>query len=87
MPMTWPGFWRKESKPSKARGWPSRSKSNQVFAVVPSDADDRARATGASYYKWTSLGEETQDEVTLRFVCSWNSRQEDVEALIAALRG
>lgn len=60
---------------------------NQVFAVVPSDADDRARATGASYYKWTSLGEETQDEVTLRFVCSWNSRQEDVEALIAALRG
>ena len=61
--------------------------SNQVFAVVPSDADDRARAAGASYYKWTSLGEETQDEVTLRFVCSWNSRQEDVEALIAALRG
>ena len=63
------------------------AQSNQVFAVVPSDADDRARAAGAQYYKWSSLGEEAQDEVTLRFVCSWNTREEDVEALIAALRG
>ena len=48
---------------------------------------DEGRAAGAQYYKWSSLGEEAQDEVTLRFVCSWNTREEDVEALIAALRG
>lgn len=61
--------------------------SNQVFATVPGDADDRARAAGANYYKWTSLGEETPDEVTLRFVCSWNSCEEDVLELLKALRG
>lgn len=61
--------------------------SNQVFATLPSDADARARAAGAQYYKWSSLGEETQDEVTLRFVCSWNTREAEVEALVAALRG
>ncbi|MFD1795566.1 aminotransferase class V-fold PLP-dependent enzyme [Paracoccus aurantiacus] len=61
--------------------------SNQVFVTLPGDADDRARAAGANYYKWTSLGEASADEVTLRFVCSWNTREAEIEALIAALQG
>lgn len=61
--------------------------SNQVFAVLPGDADDRARAAGASYHRWPSLGEETQDEVTVRFVCSWSTREAELAALIEALQG
>lgn len=63
------------------------TQSNQVFAVLPSDADDRARALGASYYKWPSLGEQTMDEVTVRLVCGWNTTEEEIAALIAAIRG
>ncbi len=61
--------------------------SNQVFAVVPSDADDRARAAGANYYAWSLIGDQAADEVTLRFVCSWNTHETEIDALIAALRG
>ncbi|SDE86705.1 L-threonine aldolase [Paracoccus isoporae] len=61
--------------------------SSQVFAVLPVDADDRARAAGAVYNKWASLGEDAEDALTVRFVCSWNTTPDEVEALIAALRG
>lgn len=61
--------------------------SNQVFATLPGDADDRARAAGAQYYAWSSMGGDAQDEITLRFVCSWNTTEAEVAALIAALRG
>lgn len=61
--------------------------SNQVFATLPGDADDRARAAGAQYYAWSSMGGDAQDEITLRFVCSWNTTEAEVAALIAVLRG
>ena len=63
------------------------TEANQVFAVLPADAHDRARAAGASYFKWSSLDESNQDEVTVRFVCSWNTTAAEVDALLAALRG
>lgn len=61
--------------------------SNQVFAILPADADDRARAAGAQYYKWPSPGEDSDEQVTVRFVCSWNTTGDDIDGLIAALRG
>ncbi len=63
------------------------AQANMVFAVLPADAHDRARAAGATYFKWSSLGEADQDEVTVRLVCSWNTTEAEVEALLAALRG
>ncbi|WBU63103.1 threonine aldolase family protein [Paracoccus aerodenitrificans] len=60
---------------------------NQVFAVIPVDAEDRARSAGAVFHKWASLGEETEDMVTVRFVCGWNTTEEDVSDLVEALRG
>ena len=63
------------------------AEANQVFAVLPADAHDRARAAGATYFKWSSLDEADQDEVTIRLVCSWNTTEAEVEALLAALRG
>jgi threonine aldolase len=55
--------------------------------VLPADAHDRARAAGATYFKWSSLDEADQDEVTVRFVCGWNTTEAEVEALLIALRG
>ena len=63
------------------------AEANQVFAVLPADAHDRARAAGATYFKWSSLDEADQDEVTVRFVCGWNTTEAEVEALLIALRG
>ncbi|NHF73814.1 threonine aldolase family protein [Paracoccus xiamenensis] len=63
------------------------AEANQVFAVLPADAHDRARAAGATYFKWSSLDETDQDEVTVRFVCGWNTTDAEVEALLVALRG
>ncbi|MBA4492677.1 aminotransferase class V-fold PLP-dependent enzyme [Paracoccus sp. S1E-3] len=63
------------------------TEANMVFAVLPVDAHDRARAAGATYFKWSSLDEADQDEVTVRFVCSWNTTGAEVDALLAALRG
>ena len=61
--------------------------SSQVFAVLPVDAEDRARAAGATFNRWASIGEDTDEEVTLRFVCSWSTTPEEVDRLIEALRG
>ena len=63
------------------------TQANMVFAVLPADAHDRARAAGATYFKWSSLDEADQDEVTVRFVCGRNTTEAEVEALLAALRG
>ncbi|MFV0410122.1 MAG: threonine aldolase family protein [Paracoccus sp. (in: a-proteobacteria)] len=59
---------------------------NQVFAMLPGDVDDRARAAGASYHRWPAPGEDRPGEVAVRLVCGWDGREEDVEALITALR-
>ncbi|MFV0292926.1 MAG: threonine aldolase family protein [Paracoccus sp. (in: a-proteobacteria)] len=61
--------------------------SNQVFVVLPADADDRARAAGAHYHRWSSPGDENEDEVTIRLVCGWSTQETEIEALISALRG
>lgn len=60
---------------------------NQVFAVVPADAEDRARSAGAIFNRWMSLDEDAGDEITLRFVCSWSTTEVQVEGLLSALRG
>ncbi len=53
---------------------------NAVFAVLPRDAAERARAH-APFYTW--------DEATgeVRWMCSWDTTADDVDAFAAALRG
>ncbi len=52
---------------------------NAVFAVLPREAADRVRAH-APFYTW----DETTGEV--RWMCSWDTTPEDVDAFTAALR-
>lgn len=59
--------------------------SNQVFVTLPLGADERATAAGARYHRWPGAGEQT-GEVTIRLVCAWDTRPEEVAALIAVLR-
>lgn len=57
------------------------SPTNQQFFILPNDVMDRL-AELASFEVWGTRGEK---ETTVRFVTSWATRPEDVDALIAAL--
>lgn len=69
--------------------WPVQA--NEVFAVMPARLAQALRAQGAVFYDWPvqSLpdGESLrQEEVLVRFVTSFASREQQVEDLIAAAR-
>ncbi|MBQ0141612.1 MAG: aminotransferase class I/II-fold pyridoxal phosphate-dependent enzyme [Prevotellaceae bacterium] len=55
------------------------SPTNQQFFVLPNELVDKLRANGVSFEDWGPRGEE---ETTVRFVCSWATTDEDVNALI-----
>ena len=59
-----------------------RSQANAVFATLPRVAADRLREQ-AKFYDW-STGE-TPDRVEVRWMCSWNTTEADVDGFIAAL--
>ena len=63
------------------------AEANQVFATLPADAEARARAAGARFQRWASLDETGGGDITVRFVCSWNTATAEVDALLSALRG
>jgi threonine aldolase len=61
---------------------------NQVFAAWPAAGHRAVQAAGAQYYLWPHA--ETLDVpddamVSARLVCNWATREEDVEAFLAAL--
>lgn len=56
---------------------------NLMFAQLPRAAHEAAKAKGATYYEMG--GDEAT--ATVRLVCSWATREEDVDGLVAALRG
>jgi len=58
------------------------TEANAVFATLPRDAADRLRAR-ARFYDW-SVGE-TPDRVEARWMCSWDTTPEDVDAFVAAV--
>ena len=73
--------------PEVRLAWPTQS--NAVFAILPGELDRRLKAAGAFYHPWSDralapserLG---PDENLARFVTSFATRPESVEALIAA---
>lgn len=56
--------------------WPVQA--NEVFAVLPAELASDLRAHGALFHPWDG------DKSLYRFVCAFNTRPEDVAALIAA---
>ena len=67
-------------------GWPCEA--NAVFPIMPAGLAARLRSRGVVFYDWTggALAPEsilTSGESVSRFVCSFATRAEDVEAVIA----
>jgi threonine aldolase len=70
--------------------WPCQA--NEVFLVLPPAVQERLKAAGIGYYDWSarSLPPEAplkEGEVVGRFVMSFATEAEHVEALIAAIAG
>lgn len=53
---------------------------NEVFALLASDAMERLRAV-SDFYDWEPRG----DRVIVRWVCSWDTTDEDVDRFVAAI--
>jgi threonine aldolase len=75
--------------PGVRLAWPVDA--NEVFPIVPQGLDRALRAKGATYYSWTSnsLAESETigpDETLIRLVMSFATREEEVEAFLAAAR-
>lgn len=58
--------------------------SNAVFARVPTAMHVRAQAAGAVYHLWSGPDE---PQPTIRLVAGWDTTEEKVDALLAALAG
>ena len=64
---------------------PNPVQANEVFAVMPRGLHDRLLAAGANFYEWMpdSLGDSIRpDEVFARFVLSFATPEEDVDAFV-----
>lgn len=71
--------------PEARLAWPRGG--NEVFAILPADADAALKDAGWHYYRWASLSlPPTErigaDEVFVRLVTSFATRSEDVDRLI-----
>jgi len=62
---------------------------NEVFAILPADADARLKAGGAVYYEWPAEGfggaQPGAGEVLVRLVASFSTREDDVDRFVALL--
>ncbi len=72
--------------PGVRLGWPCEA--NAVFAIMPSGLAERLRQHGAVFYGWTGAAlapgdAMSADESIHRMVCSFATRPEDVDGLIA----
>ncbi len=69
---------------------PNPVEANMLFPLLPRAAHERLKAAGARYYGWPNEPAETgpADEMLgCRLVCNWATRDEDVDAFLAALKG
>ena len=83
------GFWVAPGGVGR-RAWPCQA--NEVFLVLPPAVQERLKAAGIGYYDWSarSLPPEAplkEGEVVGRFVMSFATEAEHVEALIAVIAG
>ncbi len=63
-----------------------RVDTNAVFATVPRELYSRARAAGMSVHLWPHTQDEAGDEpLSIRMVCGWDTRLEDVTGALAVL--
>lgn len=73
--------------PGVRLAWPTEA--NEVFVILPAATDERLRAAGAVYYRWSDKslppGERVgPGEVLIRLVASFATRPEEVDAFLAA---
>jgi threonine aldolase len=78
------------SIPGLRLGWPCVM--NEVFLILPAEGIDKLRAHGALFYEWSghSLAPDhalQPGEAIIRLVTSFETRAEEVEALLTAARG
>ncbi|MRX51768.1 aminotransferase class V-fold PLP-dependent enzyme [Paracoccus sp. S-4012] len=59
---------------------------NQIFATLPAEAHTRARKAGAVYHPWPRVQAEEGD-LSVRMVCGWSTTPDEVDRLVATLRG
>jgi threonine aldolase len=68
--------------------WPVQA--NEVFPILPRTVHERLQAEGFVYYEWPGTqpadGKIGPDEVMVRFVTSFATREADVERLLRTLR-
>jgi threonine aldolase len=67
-----------------------RPAGNEVFAILSRDLDRRLREAGARYHEWSTIGfaaadRPKRDEVLVRLVASFASREEDVNRFATLL--
>lgn len=56
--------------------------SNAVFATLPAEAHQRARAAGVRYHLWPDKSAEGLDPVPLRLVTAWDTPDEEIDAFL-----
>ena len=59
-------------------------KINAVFPIFEPAVADRLTSAGAAFYPWVTLGDWTGGKL-YRLLCSWATRESDVDAFIAAV--
>ncbi|ABL71731.1 threonine aldolase family protein [Paracoccus denitrificans] len=63
-----------------------RVESNAVFATIPSELHRRACEAGIGHHLWPHTQDAAEDEpVSIRLVCGWDTRIEDVTGALQAL--
>lgn len=69
---------------------PLPTQANEVFPILPRALEGRLRSAGAVFHEWPGMGPGTdvvgEDEAFCRFVCSWTTTGEEVDALLDAAR-
>lgn len=59
---------------------------NEVFALLPAEAHERARAHGALYMIWQDLPPQPGQPVAVRLVTSWATQDDDVGRFLELIR-
>jgi threonine aldolase len=74
--------------PGVRLAWPVQV--NEVFAIAPRRVVEPLRSAGAQFYEWTSRAVAAErapreGEAFLRFVCSFDTRDAEVDQLVAII--
>lgn len=59
---------------------------NEVFVSFPGGMAERLRAAGATFYPWVTPGDPAGGTMQ-RLICSWATREEDVDVFLQKARG